>query len=92
MEKYVFYLLSLPFTLGIPPLDKALEAGYIQSGAEHTVNGVQSYLVDVYAKPYSLDKLAMPYFVYRKREITIPISGGDRLRIRTNEIDLSIPF
>ena len=92
MRQYWLYLLALPFTLGIPPLDKALEAGYVQSGTDKLVNGTQNYLVDSYAKPYYLDKLVVPYFVYRKKELTLPLGKGDKLRLQLDRATLSIPF
>ncbi len=82
----------MPFTLGIPPLDKAFEAGYIQSGTEKTVNGVQGYLVDTYAKPVYLDKLVAPYFVYKKRQVTFRIWGSNSLKLQPDRFTLSIPF
>lgn len=91
MKKYLVYLLVLPFTLGNQPLDKAAEAGYIQSGASGLVDGTQGYLVDNYAKPVYLDKLAAPYFIYKKKALTVPL-GQDRLKIQTDRLTLLIPF
>lgn len=91
MKKWFIYLLALPFTLGSDPLDKIAEAGYIQTGASHLVDGTQNYLNDTYAKPYYLDKIAAPYMVYKKKELTVRL-GQDRLKIQTDRLTLSIPF
>lgn len=82
---------AIPFTLGSDPLDKAVEAGYIQTGASHLVDGTQNYLNDTYAKPYYLDKIVAPYMVYKKKELTIKL-GQDRLKLQTDRATLSIPF
>lgn len=89
--KYLFYFLVLPFTLGIQPLDKAMEAGYIQSGAEHTVTSVQNYLVDTYARPYYLDKLAAPYVIYRRKQIDFRVWHEDRLTLAPYKASFSFP-
>jgi hypothetical protein len=92
MKQYWLYLAVMPFTLGIQPLDKALEAGYVQSGTDKLVTGTQNYLVDNYAKPYYLDKLVAPYFVYKKRELTLPLGNGDKIKFQPDSATLSIPF
>jgi len=92
MKKLLVYLLALPFTLGSVPLDKAAEAGYVQTGGSDLVNGTQNYLVNTYAKPYYLDSLAAPYFVYKKKELSIPVGKGDRLKLQTDRVTLSIPL
>lgn len=81
-----------PYTFGVQPLDKAIEAGYIQTGGQDFQNKLQSHMVDTYAKPYYLDKLALPYFVYRKREIVFRFWGGNSLKFQPDRATLSIPF
>lgn len=83
---------AFPYSFGIPPLDKAIEAGYVQSGMSGYSNRFQGYMVGTYAKPYDLDKLVMPYFIYKRKQIPLSLGAGVKLKIQPDRVSLSIPF
>lgn len=90
--KYLLYLLTLPFTVGILPADKAIEAAYIQTGTADGVDKVQSYFVNRYAKPVYLDQGAAMYWVYKRRSLHVPLGKGVGMQVTTNSANLTIPF
>lgn len=83
---------AFPYSFGIPPLDRAMEAGYIQSGASDYTGRLQSYVVGIYAKPYDLDKLVAPYFIYKRKQIPLSVGAGVKLKLELDKVSLSIPF
>jgi hypothetical protein len=83
---------SFPYSFGIPPLDKAIQAGYVQSGLSGYSSRLQGYMISSYAKPYDLDKLVMPYFIYKRKQIPLSLGAGVKLKIQPDRASLSIPF